>query len=116
MKKTDLLISIVTIFISLNLYSQDINLPKNAKKGDTFCYNKETNEWTKINPELYKLKKEGKLEALQYKLKNLNYDVDITNCIDTKTVNAFEAEKYRLKNKKKMKRKNKRLKRKNRSE
>ena len=113
MKNIKLLTSIFIIFISLNIFSQSANLPKNAKKGDTFCYNKETNEWTKISPELYKLKKQGKLEALQYRLKELNYDIDITNCIDHKTVKAFEAEKYRLRKQKKNKRKMDRLKKKN---
>jgi hypothetical protein len=113
MKSNNLILSIILIFISLNVYSQtSTNFPKNAKKGYIFCYNNETKEWTKINAELLKIKKEGKLEAFQYKLKNLKYDVDITNCIDKKTTEAFEAEKERLKNKKKDNRKTRRLKRK----
>jgi len=97
----------------LNVYSQNFkDLPKNLKQGGVFCYNNETKKWTELNSELVKIKKEGKLKALQYKLKNLNYDIDITNCIDKKTTEAFEAEKIRLKNEKKIKRKSERLKRK----
>ena len=113
MKNNNLITSIILIFISLNVYSQNFkNLPENIKQGDVFCYNNETKEWTKLNSELVKIKKEGKLKTLQYKLKNLNYDIDITNCIDKKTTEAFEAEKIRLKNEKKIKRKSERLKRK----
>ena len=113
MKNKNLITSIILIFISLNVYSQNFkNLPENIKQGDVFCYNNETKEWTKLNSELVKIKKEGKLKTLQYKLKNLNYDIDITNCIDKKTIEAFEAEKIRLKNEKKIKRKSERLKRK----
>ena len=107
------IISILLLFLSPNIYSQNFNkVPKKPNQGDVFCYNNETKEWTKIDSELYKIKKEGKLESLQYKLKNLNYDVDITNCIDKKTIEAFEAEKIRLKNEKKINRKSERLKQK----
>lgn len=113
MKKNNLITSIILIFISLNVYSQKFKgLPKKPKKGDVFCYNNKTKKWTKLNSELFKIKKEGKLKALQYKLKKLNYDVDITNCIDKKTTEAFEAEKIRLKKEKHIKRKLERLKRK----
>jgi len=111
MKSYNLIISALLIFISLNINSQNQRkLPNNSKAGDIFCYNSKTGEWSKVNAELYKIKKEGKLEALQYKLKNLNYDVDITNCIDKKTTEAFVAEKLRLRNEKKIKRKTERLK------
>ena len=120
MKINNYITSIILIFISINTYSQSSsNTSKKNKNEYTFCYNDETKEWTKVNSELYNLKKEGKLEALQYKLKNLNYDVDITNRIDKNTTEAFEAEQIKLKNKKKSerfkrkeKRKNKRLKKK----
>ena len=113
MKNYISIISILLLFLSPNIYSQNFNkVPKKPNQGDVFCYNNETKEWTKIDSELYKIKKEGKLESLQYKLKNLNYDVDITNCIDKKTIEAFEAEKLRLKNEKKINRKSERLKQK----
>ncbi|SHI42112.1 hypothetical protein [Algibacter luteus] len=113
MKNYISIISILLLFLSPNIYSQNFNkVPKKPNQGDVFCYNNETKEWTKIDSELYKIKKEGKLESLQYKLKNLNYDVDITNCIDKKTIEAFEAEKIRLKNEKKINRKSERLKQK----
>ncbi|WJJ97272.1 hypothetical protein [Algibacter luteus] len=93
MKNYISIISILLLFLSPNIYSQNFNkVLKKPNQGDVFCYNNETKEWTKIDSELYKIKKEGKLESLQYKLKNLNYDVDITNCIDKKTIEAFEAE------------------------
>ena len=113
MKNYISIISILLLFLSPNIYSQNFNkVTKKPNQGDVFCYNNETKEWTKIDSELYKIKKEGKLESLQYKLKNLNYDVDITNCIDKKTIEAFEAEKIRLKNEKKINRKSERLKQK----
>ena len=111
--KKHLIINFVLIFISFSVYAQQINnLPKGAKAGDLYCYNYKTVKWTKVNADLAKIVKEGKLKALQYKLKNLNYDVDITNCIDDKTTKAFEEEKRRLRNVKKDKRKLDRLQRK----
>jgi len=45
-------------------------------------------------------------------LKNEGYDVDVTGCIDAKTVNSFEANELRLKSLKKEARKEARLQRK----
>ena len=110
MKK--IIILLFTFFFIVNINSQDLNLPKNPNQGDVFCKIKDTDEWVKINPKLAKIIKDGKLVGLQYKLKNLNYDIDITNCIDHKTIKAFNTEGKKIKNKNKLKRKEQRLKRK----
>lgn len=109
------ILTLIILSFSIHVSSQNLNTIPKGKKGDVFTYNDKTGKWSKLNKletELFKIHKEGNLKALQYKLINLNYDVEVTNSIDDKTIKAFEAEKLKQKNKKKNERKLKRLKRK----
>ena len=111
MKNLKLFASVILLFATVTIQAQSTS-KKGATSKYVMCYDETTHKWTKIDAELFKIKKEGKLKGLQYKLRALNYDVAITNVIDDKTIHAFEAEKLRLKNLKKTKRKLARLKRK----
>jgi N-acetyl-anhydromuramyl-L-alanine amidase AmpD len=93
-----LLLSLFLAFFTLTSYSQ------NAKPGTVYCYNKNTGELVKINAELVAIMKARKVKGLQYQLKGFGYDVDVTGCIDKKTIKAFEANKKRLKKQKREKR------------
>jgi len=100
MKK--IITSIFTLLIftfSLNVFSQMElkDFQKQPKTGE--CYTKIPSDstWVLIDCELGDIFKNKELKPLQYKLKNLGYDIDISDCIDKKTILAFEEEKKQKK-------------------
>jgi len=103
------LLALFLVFFTLTSYSQN---PSQQKVGDVYFRHKDTGELIKINSKLWKIQKAGNVKELQIQLKNEGYDVDITGCIDAKTVNSFEANELRLKSLKKEARKEARLQRK----
>lgn len=93
------IITILIFTFNLNVLAQmEIkDFPKKPKTGD--CYIKMLNDskWILIDCKLAKLNKNKGIEALQYKLKNLGYNIGINGCIDKKTIFAFEKEKKQKK-------------------
>lgn len=86
---------ILFLFITLPfcLSAQSNNLPPKPKKGECYCYNaNKTQKWLKVDCDLTKLSKE-KVTALQYKLNNLGYKIEITGCINQETNTAYIKEK-----------------------
>ncbi len=99
-------------FLSLNSFAQDIDLPKNAKKGE--CYiacEKEDGTFSKREKIacdfLVYSKNTEALKTLQTKLSNLGYDVHVSGKTDVKTIVAYKQytkdEKKRLRKAKKTK-------------
>lgn len=85
-------------------FSQDVELPENAKTGDCFMRikeNKNFKEFKKVDCELLDIFKKGELETLQIKLQNLGYKIEPTKVIDNKTIRAFK--KFKKDRKKKRK-------------
>ena len=84
---------ILTSSLSITAQVELKDFPNKPKTGD--CYIKRPNDskFVKISCELAKINKNRETKALQYKLKNLGYDVDIHGILDDKTIKAFELEK-----------------------
>jgi len=97
--------------------AQKRNFPKNSKPGD--CYwtpdkKVENAKFIKIDCYLMFLSRK-EINALQYKLKNNNYPVEVTECLDKATIDAYELYKKDQKKALRQKRKQKRKKRRNKS-
>jgi hypothetical protein len=90
---------ITLLIISLNINAQvELNdFPKNYKSGNCYMKNLNDSKWILIDCELANLLKNKELKSLQYKLKNLGYDIETSGCIDEKTILAFEKEKKQKK-------------------
>ncbi|WP_298762012.1 hypothetical protein [uncultured Psychroserpens sp.] len=114
------LVTLLTFTSQLN--AQNYDFPKNPKPGkcyeQCFDYDKKF-EWKEVdcdklatqknektNEELIKCEQEKiKMEKYQEKLKTLGYDIDITGCVDNKTIIAHH--KYLKQRKKDERRKRK---------
>jgi len=108
-----LLLAILFIY-SFNSYSQNKKSRKKSKDYVTYmCMKTDTTGktiWEKkvIDKKLLALKKEGKLEGIQYQLKDKGYDVDITGCLDKKTIKAWDENKISEQKKKQIAKKKRR--------
>ncbi len=116
MKNIKYIIAIILFSCFFTSYSQNKNSRKKSKDYVTYmCMKIDTmgkTIWEKkvIDKKLLALQKEGKLEGIQYQLKDKGYDVDITGCLDKKTIKAWDENKINEKKAKKIAKKKRRIK------
>lgn len=88
------LLLLIAIFFTTFCFGQSTDLPKNAKKGECYvrCFdtNGEATELKKINCEFAKdFNSKDEIIKIQYKLINLEYEVEATGFLDDKTIDAY---------------------------
>lgn len=116
MKQLYLFISFLLLF-NCFVFSQKNELPPNPKSGETYvrCLeNGKFSEWVLVDSELKEIHKDSKkFNALQIKLLNLGYDVDVNGKLDKKTIDAYNQnlrdEKKRLRRQSKLNRKKRKV-------
>ena len=115
MKSIKYIVAIILFSCSFTSYSQNKKSKKNSNKYTTlYCQKKNattgksTLEKLVVDKELLAILKEGKIKGMQYQLKDKGYDVDITGCLDKKTIKAWDENKINEKKAKKIAKKKRR--------